>query len=642
MRYTYIKSLCAGLLAVAAVSCDYLDVVPPETADIPDTMKDKSDAINFLYSCYSTVASNYAGNNLGIEQSADETVCPVMWGRLCQVVSWNQMSPTADSNLGTLMLPWHVTYDGLGQVNLFEKILSESTPREVTAADRSRWMAEVKFLRAWYHFRILSAYGPCPIIDHYYDTNTGKGDLPGRSHYDYCVERIVGWLDEAAEDLPATVESNDLGRATSTICKALKSRVLLYAASPLWNGSFPNASWANTSYETPGYGTELVSHVYDRDKWVRARQAAAEAIALATGAGNRALFSLESSENLRQAKSVPLPDIPGASDDFKRKVMQMRYMMTSTETEGNREVIWGVISNPDAWLNWSADAFPHNVIAKDGGGNSGGICTMSPLLEAAQRFYTASGILPEDDHTMPRGEWFESAGYYGREDIIRLNDGREPRFHAWISYDGDEYCPKAVNGAPLIIEARNSMRHGYNPDMFNQDNNTTGYWLKKWAQPASQWRPDGSTNIRRLPQQLIRLAELYLNLAECEAALDNTGAALEALNKVRGRAGVRDLTAADLALMPLTDWVRAERYIELFCEGHRYYDVRRWLIAPEVLRSGVRTGLNAIAKKDPSFEEFNVPTPVDQPFAWDNRMYLLPVKSSEIYNNPQLVQAPGY
>ncbi len=145
-----------------------------------------------------------------------------------------------------------------------------------------------------------------------------------------------------------------------------------------------------------------------------------------------------------------------------------------------------------------------------------------------------------------------------------------------------------------------------------------------------------------VPAQLIRLSELYLNLAECDAALGNEKDALVSLNVVRKRAGVRDVTTADFSLMSLTDWIRNERYVELFAEGHRYYDARRWMIAPQVFKSGVREGLNAVEKKDPTFEEFNRRTKVDQPFQWSDRMYLLPIPSSEIYNNPQLVQSQGY
>ena len=74
-------------------------------------------------------------------------------------------------------------------------------------------------------------------------------------------------------------------RATSVICKALKARVLLLAASPLYNGEFPFRSWRNDTYETPGYGKELVSLTYDRAKWERARKACEEAVTLAESNG---------------------------------------------------------------------------------------------------------------------------------------------------------------------------------------------------------------------------------------------------------------------------------------------------------------------------------------------------------------------
>ena len=105
---------------------------------------------------------------------------------------------------------------------------------------------------------------------------------------------------------------------------------------------------------------------------------------------------------------------------------------------------------------------------------------------------------------------------------------------------------------------------------------------------------------------------------------------------------VRDITTADFSMMSLRDWLRNERFIELWGEGHRYYDLRRWMTAPQMLKSGAREGLNALSKVDPTFEEFNVRTKVSQPFSWSDRMYLLPVPSSEIYSNPQLIQAPGY
>ena len=81
---------------------------------------------------------------------------------------------------------------------------------------------------------MLQAFGPCPLITEKVDPNITNDQIPGRSHFDYCVDYIVGKLDDAANVLPATRATEDLGRATSTICKCLKARVLLYAASPLW------------------------------------------------------------------------------------------------------------------------------------------------------------------------------------------------------------------------------------------------------------------------------------------------------------------------------------------------------------------------------------------------------------------------
>jgi hypothetical protein len=66
------------------------------------------------------------------------------------------------------------------------------------------------------------------------------------------------------------------------------------------------------------------------------------------------------------------------------------------------------------------------------------------------------------------------------------------------------------------------------------------------------------------------------------------------------------------------------------------------MTAPDYFKAGVREGLNAIQKKDPSFREFNQRVKIDQPFQWANRMYLMPIPASEVYANPQLEQSPEY
>ena len=135
---------------------------------------------------------------------------------------------------------------------------------------------------------------------------------------------------------------------------------------------------------------------------------------------------------------------------------------------------------------------------------------------------------------------------------------------------------------PLWLNLKNSNTNGYS--LSNTRNATgTGFLNKKFIVPNGVYLSSGSTSGDKFRIILIRMAELYLNLAECYAALDRTDEALENLNVIRERAGVRKLTTADLSTMSLMEWVRNERAIELHAEGHRYYDVRRWRIADQVM-----------------------------------------------------------
>lgn len=224
-----------------------------------------------------------------------------------------------------------------------------------------------------------------------------------------------------------------------------------------------------------------------------------------------------------------------------------------------------------------------------------------------------------------------------------MNVGREPRFYAWMAFDGGDYGTKFAAGSPLKLEMRNSEMHGYNPSLFNRDHSVTGFLTQKFVDPVTEfYTAGGSTSGTSAPTILFRLAELYLNVAECHAALGNTQEAIDALNPVRERAGIPKLTLADITNnMTIKDWVHNERFVELWNEGHRFFDVRRWAEGAKYFGANKREGLNAEVQS-PTFEEFNKRTTVDAPYVWENRMYLNPVFYNEVYKNPQMVQAPGY
>ena len=94
----------------------------------------------------------------------------------------------------------------------------------------------------------------------------------GRRPYDECIDWVADLLDDAATRLPATRNSSDYGRATSVIAKSLKARMLLYAASPLFNGNPDYADFKNPD------GEQLMPTTYSEEKYKRAADATWEAI----------------------------------------------------------------------------------------------------------------------------------------------------------------------------------------------------------------------------------------------------------------------------------------------------------------------------------------------------------------------------
>lgn len=629
-----IKQLSVAILlsGLLFTSCNFLDVVPPEQAKLSDATKDYDATLSFLYSCYAGIKNpmNYSTT----EAAADEWVLPPLWNEAAHQKLY-------DLDRGLLEWRWGHYYRYVGQCHLFLKELANA--KGITDEQKKEWSAEANFMIAYYHMMVLMLYGPCPINDQYIAMGADSSEFPGRSHFDYATNWIANKFDEAAKDLPATRQQDQWGRATSVIAKALKARLLVHAASPLWNGKFPYPDWANTTYETPGYGKELVSKTYSRAKWERAKVAAQEALDIAINAGH----ALYADEELYTRENVALPFVPGVNAStpegkaFLKKVLLMRYLVTTRVTEGNKEIIWGLADQG----NMIDGSLPHYVLSHNNGTPLGRYSGVSPILNTTiSYFYTKNGKRPADDSQFADKEtWYKTAGISGRPDIITFNVDREPRFYAWFAFDGGDYGSKINNGSPMKVELRNADKQGYNPGKYNRDNNVTGYFSQKFVMPNLAWTPSNSWNLESKPRPLVRLAELYLNLAECNAELGETTEALNNINAIRNRAGVPSLTASEVNNpMSIVDWVRNERFVELWGEGHRYYDVRRWMIAPQTMGQGMRMGLNAYGKMNPSFAEFNTPTPVDQPFVWTNRMYLVPLFLNEVYKNPNMVQAPGY
>lgn len=205
-------------------------------------------------------------------------------------------------------------------------------------------------------------------------------------------------------------------------------------------------------------------------------------------------------------------------------------------------------------------------------------------------------------------------------------ENREPRFYASILYNGASWKGRT-------IETFVGGQDGFEPYAAQQSSGgtTTGYYIRKMI--------DESASLDEVSSQTwyeVRYAEVLLNHAEALNELGRGEEALVSLNKVRVRAGMPKITVADKEA--LREIIREERKIELAFEGHRYWDLRRWKLATEVL-NGVKMHGTKITKDGDSFIYETVECD-DKDRVFKESYYKLPVPQNEIDNNPLCKQTP--
>lgn len=655
-----IKMISGALLTslcCMTASCNFLEIVPVEQPKLDDATQDYNATLGFLHTCYAGIRNPV--NYTDVEQSADEFAIPIEYnneGYRALKVAHDLMTASVDEGR------WRTFYRYIGQVHLF---LQELEDAPVSDKEKEQWAAEANFLLAYYHFELLRFYGPIPINDKLLPLDVTPDQYPGRMHYDYVTNWIVKLLDEKVlpnGKLGNTLKDNEISRVTRPIALALKAKVLLYAASPLWNGKFPSPNWKNEKrgkvMETPGYGSALVSNTYDRQKWVDAEAACQEALEAAQGAGHYLFGTLPGDYKLQEQAKLAMPFVPGLTGTeeeqkaFQNRVLMLRYMLTANGgTQGNKEFVWQL--NKDNSMVYAS--MPNALLKYNDGKEYSGWSAVSPYLYSIEHFYTRDGQVPEIAAGLgtfaPESEWLERAGLTDakRKDIINLCVGREPRFYAWMAFDQGDYSCKFDAGNPVYMDMKNKDKQGFNPNKYNRNHLVTGFAMQKFVDPELFQDHVTYAGIPTKCRPLIRMAELYLNLAECQAMLSSDQKsdqfatnALINLNAVHERAGLPKLTTADLENLPLIEWIKNERFVEFWGEGHRYFDIRRWAEGPKYLAAGKREGLNAETMMNPSFEDFNQRIEVNQPYRWNNRQYVVPIYYDEVNCNPQLVQAPGY
>lgn len=627
------------LISATFTSCDFLDVMPDETIKYEDTYETPGRVLDFLYSCYAYLPVNRGTYEPYWVASGGELIAPEKEDLIIML-----RGDYGPSQLRFTNKTWDNVWKGIRQCYLFLSLIDKATC--IDDDTREDYRNEAKFLIAYYHFISLSFYGPTFIIDHMYAEDTPIVEFPERRPYDEVVQWVSDRLDEVIPLLPPSRSGEDFGRATKYAAMALKSRMYLYAASPLYNG---NSEMYNNFVSKDG--VHLISQEYSEQKWIDAADVTKKAITEMEG-----VFSLYDDQNAGE----PTDAKPG----FAVKKDQRRLRYTILDYNGNPEIIWADCRREGQY------GFQRRMTIKDPGKTfslSIGNCIVPPL-QIVEEFYTKNGLPMNQDKTydytgrysvvnIPTGgadgNHYDDAGDANKQ-TLKGNIDREPRYYAWIGFHNGFaemawYNDKATNSAkPALRAARIQMLKN---DPQGRGNNIdsqyspSGYTVKKLVPPS--W----NKAVIDYPWCLFRMGELYLNYAEALIEIGgdtNLETARTYINKIRTRAGIPTIEVAWTEYgknanyyktqKGMRDIVRRERCLELFLEGHRFLDVRRWKDA-EGLLNRLDMGLNVDAT---TLTDFAKTKEILMPRSFDKAHYLMPIPSSEIDKNARLVQNPFY
>lgn len=600
-------------------SCvDYLDKEPDTELTLPMVFEDKTRIEGWLANVYSHVPDPYWGyaRKLGWDILSDDMTASERWRQWdWKVIPMllGEWTPSTDWD-GNY---WARLPQLIREANIFIENVHPLPEQGISATEVTYMKAEMRFMIAYYYYLLSNTYGPVPFKPNYIaPTDFNLADLmEGQRPYYEVVDWVDKELKEVAEILPAKyTEARKYGRATSIMCLAVRARMLLFAASPLVNG---NPDYANHKNKD---GENLFSTTADKTKWAYAAQACKELIDAAEAAGHK-LYT-EKNED-------------GTIDPF----MSYQNLFLTRYDEGNTEILF---ARPGG-LEYG-EYEKHATPAASGG--SGGLGVTQSLVDA---FFMENGLPINDvdskyeetgfsnsDETRDNTVWDTevNGGAITKSGTYNMYCHREPRFYITVSYNNSYFTQEK-----RLFNFFNGKKD--NPHTHDAPQN--GYLIRKKISPDLNVK-QGTYKYR--PGIVYRLGEAYLNYAEALNESDpGNRDILFYLNKIRERAGIRqyttDATDENFIHVDLNDQaemrklIRAERRVELSCEGIRYDDLRRWKEAENVL-NGDFYGMNFSGKDESSFY---VRTPYLKR-VYKKAYYWFPIHQSEIDKNDKLVQSP--
>jgi len=641
-------------------SCkDYLNIVPDNTITLEDYFVNKEMAYNALSNVYSGIPRNHLIHNTEYLLGDD-------WlGQRDATLAQNGLAGTRImEGLQTATNPLLAFWQGSNYAtDLYEVIRSANTfleyihlVKDMSEQEKNQWIAQVQFLKAYYHFILIQHYGPITIVDANIPPNATAEELfVNRSKVDECFDYVINLIDEAIPNLDDEILEDELGMVDQAAAKAIKARILLFRASPFFNGNKDLfGDFYNESGETYFPMDEEGSARW-KEKWNDALKATNEAISFCEGEG----FGLYSYED--QPYKFDMEDW-----QENREAMQRLYTLRLLIVDPwNKECIWGrtySVGEGGTLQDASNIRLPRTFTSgvQETTGNSWNWA--GATYQAMARYYTRNGLPISVDKTFDRNNMFRLVSTPAEDDpayqplrgilqpgymTLSMYLNREPRFYANLGISGGYWRAHQYR---IDTEMYGGTPGGYDPSISPTDFLWTGIGVQKFVHPESK---SGSW-IRQLhfPYPIIRMADLYLMKAEILNELNGPGQEVyDEINKIRQRAGVPNVEEVwsnpDLCSSlylnrhtskeGLREIIMLERSIEFAFEGSRFWDVIRYKKAVAEFNTPV-TGWTGNAYGPQNFFRLEV----KQRRQFLNRNYLWPISLNEMNTNANLIQNPGW
>ena len=640
------------LVTFSTISCsDYLDVVPGDSPVLQDAFLDRNESEKYLMTCYSFIPSYgnpyqslpLLGNDEIFYTTEDIQFTffnstfpnPYRYGYGATNTSSSPIMNFWEGNNGAPNL-----WDAIRHCNVFleHMPLESGGPVNIEESERNQWMAEVKVLKAFFHYYLFTLYGPIPIVDEAVSTNAGVNEFKiYREPIDDVVNYIVETIDEALPDLKNHTDivlNSEAGRITKTVALAIKAKTLVWSASPLFNG--------NTDFKlTDNRGIELFPQSYDQNKWQLAKDAIEEVLESANENG----FSLHYSDGSEIRGDTP-----------SQRTLDRLSVREAVVTHWNDEIIWANYENGSNLLQSWAGAYYPGVQPQ---GKSVGQRQASPL-HIIEQFYSANGVPISVDNEWINNDWYNNrftpvqVGTANSTEAVegqitaQINLNRSPRFYASVGFDRGYWEGNGYSEADFRhLESRAGEVSGA---IGVRSISMTGYYCKKVSGINNSFlNPGQGTGFQPEPYAfpIFRLADFKLHYAEClnELGQDYTEI-LPILDEIRDRSGIIPVKEAWDNHTNSTDYdnqtglreiIRQERLNELAYEGARFWDTRRWQTALVNMNTPVRTW-NVWGETVTDY--YNVVTRQRPSYSFKN--YLMPISETSLINNSNLVQNPGW